>query len=296
LIWNRTVFMRNPDTGKRISRVRPEVEWQRSSAAHLRIVDDETFEKAQRLRIQRSRVVNLRAKPKRILSGLLRCGACGGGMSKKDTAARRPRIICTRMHDAGTCDNRRGYYLDDVEHIVIGGLRQELGSREAITYFVRCYNDERKQKAAGGSGRRKTIEAALAEVDRQIERAVAAIIAGRITEREAASHLPPLRLRRDQLAGELESLDGASSVVLLRPAVVEHYLGQIAQFERALNEGLSRGIDTTARAARDMIETVTVMPAGVGQIPQIIVRGALYLDQTTSGTHLGGESGSGGRI
>jgi DNA invertase Pin-like site-specific DNA recombinase len=133
LVWNRVRMVKNPATGKRLSRPLPEGEWQRSDAPHLRIVDDHLFDQVQRRRAERALAPrNIRATPKRILSGLLRCGACGAGMSKKDIDHGRPRIVCTRMREAASCSNRRSYYLDDIERTVIGGLRAELGTREAV--------------------------------------------------------------------------------------------------------------------------------------------------------------------
>jgi site-specific DNA recombinase len=40
LIWNRQRFVKDPDTGKRVSRLNPEGEWVVQHLPHLRIVDD----------------------------------------------------------------------------------------------------------------------------------------------------------------------------------------------------------------------------------------------------------------
>jgi site-specific DNA recombinase len=301
LIWNRTLFVREPDTRKRLSRVRPADEWQYSTAEHLRIVSDELFEAVQRRRAERTHApARWRAvRPRRILSGLLRCGGCGGGMSRKDTSAKRPRVACTRMHDAGTCDNRRGYYLDHIERVVIGGLRDQLGTSEAIAYFVECYNAERQHKTAIGGSRRAALEKELAESDRRIDRAIAAIIDGRITEQEAAGHLPALRQRRHALATELAAI-GNAGVIVLRPAAVEIYLRDLQRLESVINADLAIGVDPAANAIRAMIETVTVVPAPAGEAPEIIVRGDLAgllgFDKIQTGALQGGRVGSGGRI
>ena len=67
------------------------------------------------------------------------------------------------------------------------------------------------------------METEIANVDRQIERAVAAIIQGRITEAEAAAHLPGLRAQRARLAAELAALGSRPVILTLRPAIVEGY-------------------------------------------------------------------------
>jgi hypothetical protein len=148
---------------------------------------------------------------------------------------------------------------------------------------------------------RRTIalEKELAEIDRRIDRAVAAIIDGRITEQEAAAHLPALRQRRPALAAELASI-GNAGVIVLRPAVVETYLRDLESLERAINSDLAIGVDPAANAIRTLIETVTVLPAPAGEAPGIIVRGdlaaVLGVDEIQKGAQRGGRGGSGGRI
>jgi site-specific DNA recombinase len=276
LVWNRTVFVRDPDTRRRLSRVRPEGEWQYSQAEHLRIVPDGLFEAVQQRRAGRAYAPARwrTARPKRILSGLLRCGACDGGMSRQDTGAKRPRVACTRCRDAKACDHRRSYHLDDIERGGIGGLQNHLGTPAAISYFVECYNAERARKAATAGDRRAELAAELAEIDRRIDRAVAAIIDGRITEQEVTLRLPALRERRAALAGELSSLGNASVVKLHLPAV-KIYLRDLRQLERVINSDLERGIDPAANTIRAMIETVRIVPAVAPELPEIIVRGDL---------------------
>jgi site-specific DNA recombinase len=64
LIWNRVGMVRNPETGKRLSRPRPESEWQRTAVPHLRIVDDKTFDLVQTIRPSaRTRQFNCAAGP-----------------------------------------------------------------------------------------------------------------------------------------------------------------------------------------------------------------------------------------
>ena len=136
MIWNRCFRVIDPDSGQRIWRYRPESEWQRQDMPRLRIIDDDLFEAAQRRRKERSKKHGrANAPPRHILSGLLRCGSCGAGMTKKDTDHGRPRILCSQVKEAGMCSNRRAYYLDDIERIVIGGFRERWGSRAAIDHF-----------------------------------------------------------------------------------------------------------------------------------------------------------------
>jgi site-specific DNA recombinase len=298
LIWNRAYRVLDPDTGRRVWRYKPENEWQRSEAPHLRIVDDATFEAAQRMRAKRARSHRRdRQRPKRILSGLLRCGCCNAGMSKHDVDHGRPRIVCTRMIESKTCDNRRRYYLDEIERIVLRGLRMELGTREAVAYFVRCYNEERRRVSAGGAIARHDLRDELAVVDRRIARAVAAVIEERITSDEADVHLPALRARRAELAAQLAAIDEPPPVITLQPAAVASYLCGLERLEQVINQDLAEGDEGAAKAIRSLVDTVTIQPTERGEPPGVIVRGRLEsltgLDPFQKGSHFGGEGGAG---
>jgi site-specific DNA recombinase len=79
IVWNKVSMVKDPSTGKRLSRPNPPAKHRRASAPHLRIVDKATWEA-----VQMKRRTRVNAKPPvrvvRMLSGLLRCPTCGGGM------------------------------------------------------------------------------------------------------------------------------------------------------------------------------------------------------------------------
>src|SRR5690606_23228236 len=98
IVWNRVRMVKDPDTGRRVSRTNPEDEWQSAEAPHLRIIPDDLFDAVLARRGARGECAPEQARrPRHLLSGLLRCGCCGGGMSVKDgTGKRRARVVCTR--------------------------------------------------------------------------------------------------------------------------------------------------------------------------------------------------------
>ena len=131
LVWNRVRMLKDPDSGKRVSRPNPEKEWHRSEVPHLAIVDAETFDAVQAIKRDRGHIKPaFRRKPKHMLSGLLRCGSCGGGMSVRSEDRGGVRIVCTQYQNARTCENGRSYYLHHVEQTVIGGLRKHVNPAE----------------------------------------------------------------------------------------------------------------------------------------------------------------------
>jgi site-specific DNA recombinase len=90
LVWNRQRFIKNPDTGKRVSRPNPEAKWIRTDVPELRIVEDELWQGAKQRQAElakqfevtikgvRAQRLNRLRRPAFLLSGLLTCGCCCG--------------------------------------------------------------------------------------------------------------------------------------------------------------------------------------------------------------------------
>lgn len=274
LVWNRVHMVRDPDTGRRISRPNPESEWMRAAAPHLRIVEDDVFAAARERKTARAFHQRPSRKAKRILSGLLKCGECGGGMALKDARHGRRRIVCTTAKEAGTCTNRRAFYVDVIEQSVIGGLREQLASREAIALFIRTFNDEMRKLSASTTASYSRIESDLAAAQRKLDRAIDALINGDLKEEEAAARVAALRTERDELAARLAMADEPPQVVTLHPAAVDSYLASIDRLAAAVNEMSEAGDAEAMKAIRDLVETVTVTPSAGGGV-EIEVRGHL---------------------
>ena len=71
LVWNRQRFIKDPDTGKRVSRLNPESEWVIQDVPELRIVDDELWQRVK----ERQRALAYTPKDK---ASRTRCSIAGG--------------------------------------------------------------------------------------------------------------------------------------------------------------------------------------------------------------------------
>jgi site-specific DNA recombinase len=71
LIWNKVRMVKDPDTGRCVSRPNPESEWHTASVPDLAIVTDEMFQEAQRRTAAHAhqRPTHQR-RPRHVLSGL----------------------------------------------------------------------------------------------------------------------------------------------------------------------------------------------------------------------------------
>jgi hypothetical protein len=95
IVWNKVRMVKDPTTGKRISRINAKEQHRITEAPQLRVIDDATWNAAQAIKLKRSHLGAPQSRaPRRPLSGLLRCGSCGGGMVSIGNHKRTARLQC----------------------------------------------------------------------------------------------------------------------------------------------------------------------------------------------------------
>ncbi|MFZ2490207.1 MAG: recombinase family protein [Thermoanaerobaculia bacterium] len=276
IVWNKIRMVKDPDTGKRVSRPNPPAEWQSVDAPHLRIIEHEIFERAGAIKQERGGPLpHHTRKPKRVLSGLLKCGCCGSGMSVKDTRKGKQRIQCTQMKEAGTCDHRRVYDLDLVERTVFDGLKANLTTPDLIAAYVETYNEERKRLAASLIATRSRIEKRLARVKRDFDRIFQSYVKGFSEEDEVRAPLAELRAERKQLEAELAAAEKPPETVALHPTALARYRQQVEDLAKALSSESAGDVREPISALRELVAAVVIHPTPPGAPMEIEVRGRL---------------------
>jgi site-specific DNA recombinase len=274
LVWNRVRMIRDRDTGKRVSRSNPESEWHRSEVPALTIVDPELWAAVQDIRIKRSHAKPAyRRKPKHMLSGLLRCGSCGGGMSVKGEDRGGTRIVCTQFHNAKTCKNNRSYYLHYIEQTVVGGLRRHLVDPSAIKLFLQEYQAERKRLASDSINRRGSLERELSEVGRKLERAMSAMLESNAPIESFTAAIGELEARKNRIKTELANLAESVNVIALHPQAQAKYLRIVDDLAATIRD--RKPGTEMANAIWELIESVTVVKTEPGEALKIDVQGRL---------------------
>jgi site-specific DNA recombinase len=270
LVWNKVRMVKDPDTGKRVSRPNPESAWQFADVPRLAIIPRELFDAAQTRKEARARThPSEQRRPRHMLSGLLRCGACGAGMSTngKDKSGR-VRIRCSAASESGTCPDPKTFYLETVETAVLTGLKAEMRRPHVIAEYVRTYHEERKRLRAEADFKRARLEQRMGELSREIDRLVDAIAKGLGDPAILGPRSTVLNEERKQIASELHADPGPPEAVSLHPAVLARYEQQLGQLQQALAKGTRGGDSEAAEAMRELVETVTVFrdPSRVGGV------------------------------
>ena len=176
VVWNRSRWARDPDSGRRRRIERPESEWIVRVDEALRIISAELWERTQQRMSRRSAKGGRRAR--HLFSGFLRCGICGGPFVKVDGY----RYGCATHKDRGpaACANGMKVATRLADRRLLDETRRAIASDEALDVFRReasaLLRTDKRAAAEDGTKTR------LATVEREIARMVGAIKAGTYSE------------------------------------------------------------------------------------------------------------------
>ena len=257
LVWNRQRFIKDPATGKRVTRLNDESQWVRQGVPELRIIPQDLWEAAKaRQKDLDSRPSGLwhRNRPRYLLSGLLRCGVCGGGYAKINAS----HYGCAASKNKGesVCANRKTIKREVLESKILSALQTHLMRDDLLEIF--CEEYTRTLNAL-----RRAQDSALREAKAEKEK----------LSKERANILKAIRegigakLVKDDLeriAARLEALEdeikqgSTEARPLLHPAMARRYREEVA----ALRETLSRsgGQGEAAEHLRGLIEKIVLTP------------------------------------
>ncbi|MDO6728045.1 recombinase family protein [Cognatishimia sp. 1_MG-2023] len=177
-IWNRLNYAKDPDTGKRVSRLNPAEDWVISDVPELRIIEQSLWDAAkdrQGALKTKNTGDNIwdRRRPRTLFSGLLKCGCCGGGFSKVSQT----QFGCSTARNKGEalCTNRLTISQTDLEERVLNALQDNLMDQDLLEVFCREYAKERNRLNAQAEQGRSALEKELATTVRDHGKLVDAI-------------------------------------------------------------------------------------------------------------------------
>jgi hypothetical protein len=266
IVWNRQRYIKDPSTGRRVSRPNPPHEWVTADVPELQIVDDDLWQGARRHQAALAKVFeattkgvrDARAKarsglrrPSYMLSGLLVCGCCSGkyGLVVGD------RYGYLNRHRRNTCDNGRTIRRAIIEDRALTGLKEKLVSADAVAEAVRAYhealNREKQDQRAQSSADRHT----LAKVERTIKSIITAI--------EDGMYQPSMKARMDDLERQKAEITAGLAVETpplpdVNPNIAEIYRHKVQHRSVALADPKTAQESTTA--IRSLIGEIVLTP------------------------------------
>jgi DNA invertase Pin-like site-specific DNA recombinase len=178
LVWNRSRKVRDPDTGKRLMRMRPPEEWITTETPELRIVPQSLWDRVQQRRAGRRGLTvhsDLRGKrPKYLFSGLLVCGTCGAAY----TIDSGKYYGCATHRNRGpiVCQNNRQVHRVRLEEALLQLVFHDVFSHEVIRYLTLKVDAALRRLTAAQTSPRHLLQADLAKARAELDNVKQAIL------------------------------------------------------------------------------------------------------------------------
>ena len=248
-VWNRLEYRKSPDTHKRVSRLRPVDQWLRVPVPDLRIVDDLLWAQAKARQGTAARRLAVATDPnmasaaqglrrrRYLLSGLLRCGKCGGRMTVAGSGASRA-FYCANAKEKGpaVCGGMPGLRLDRIEPVVMAGISRQLMTPEAIAKFRRAFAGKLAAMERELSSDREIVATALREVNREIKKLKALLMAlahKDLESSELLSSMVEAEARRKSLEAQRDAITG--DLPSIPENLAELYRGKVIELVKTLS-------------------------------------------------------------
>jgi site-specific DNA recombinase len=249
-IWGQRRFERKPGTRKKVARPAPRSEWVIIPRPDLRIIGEDTWQKAQTRRQDhaattkphrhkgnlisgRVAVVHGRA----LFSGLMTCGVCGGSMSvvhsRTVKGVQYSYYGCYRAHRDGdsACSNRVTARAEQADPVLLSGLEAELKRPDTIDRIVAEVTARLRTASDRKRSERKALLKTRDEIQQKVQRLLAAIEGGI----SSPALLGQLQAREAELAAieaEINAPQDAPTIGC-SPAAVKRHLEDWGELLRA---------------------------------------------------------------
>ena len=282
VVWNKTMWLKDPDSGRRLRRARPDTDWVITACTPL--VEQGTWDAVQQRFRERVGSGSRSGRPRRyLLSGLLTCERCGARLV---VTSKPPRYACgTFLYGgAAACPVSATARLENVESAILEPVRSMLLSDEAVETFCREIRQLHIQDESEPDHAWSAAEQSLAEELEDLESLIktrparGATLAPVIEElRQKQSSLRRAAARRSEPRDALDL-----------PAERE-YRAAVADINRALRGG---SVEAARGALRGLIGEIPVFQTGKTLAARLTMRpGGLFRNPASVLL-----VGSGGRI
>ncbi len=241
LVWNRQRFIKDPDTGKRVTRLNDESEWITQEVPELRIVPQDLWDKAKaRQKDLDARKPGLwrRNRPRYLLSGLIECGECGGGYSKINTT----HYGCSASRNKGesVCTNRKTIAKDILEGAVLTALKTHLMREDLVETFCQEYAQHLNELRAAQHRAQRAKEAELRQLKKRQEQVIQSIYNG-VDARMIKDESKYIADRLEELeAEESQQQEKPPLKPLVHPAMANRYREEVENLKEALDRENAR--------------------------------------------------------
>jgi len=282
IVWNRSHFVKQPGTNKRVRRERPAGEWKIFEQPELRIIDGALWDRVQaRLAWTAERYgqwsrpgLQHRANTSlHLLTGFLKCGACGASMVIVTGRGKKShhRYGCPQNYYRGACTNRLKERVDWLEDRLLFDLQRAVLRPEIVDYAIQEFQRQLTESLSEITGQIGRMRQRREKIQGELRNLVATVAQlGHSATLVEAIH------EREQELGEITQRLFAS-----QPDSVSSEIERIRQFvsERLGNirELLSADVERAKVELGKHVTDIRMNPEGEGKNAHYVAAGAWNL-------------------
>lgn len=275
LVWNRLRYIKDPRTGRRVSKLNDPSQLVNHDVPELRIVPQELWEqvKLRQARVTRSTRPDVnrdkpfweRRRPRFLLSGLAKCGLCGASYVKINAKL----FGCAAARDKGTCSNHLHIRIEDLDEIVLDGLRSKLMDPDLFKIFCEEFHRELNRTRMDGSAEFEAHQTELNKVERRIRKIVEVITDDDAPIKALKEELRALEVRQEHLQAKVSQPRPTGP--LIHPNLAEVYRTKVAKLRTAIHDPALH--DEAFELIRSLVAEVSLNPVD-GQL-EVQIKGEL---------------------
>lgn len=154
--WGRTRSGYDPDTGRTVTKKRPETEWVRYNNEKWRIVSDELWDKVQgQLALKKKMGISKEGGLSRtnrsqqyLFSGLMCCGICSGNVRIVDGSGDDMRYGCGVHRDKAACSNAITIRQDRLQEQLLSWLTRDLMEGNSLNALVAAFHAQVEKRVS----------------------------------------------------------------------------------------------------------------------------------------------------
>jgi site-specific DNA recombinase len=270
VVWNTSHFIKRPGTNKRVSRPRPEAEWQILERPDLRIIPEELQRRVEdRLEAVKQRfgsqgrpgLLDRAFTSPYLLTGFLKCGVCGANLAivTGRGPGRHSRYGCPQNSYRGACSNDLKERQDWIEGRLLADLQEEVLRPEVVDFVIEEFSKQLQARLLSLSGDL----ASKRERKTQLEQELARLADAVAQSGGSASLLAAISQR------EREHQEITEQVLATGPRSVETELAEIRGFVKDQISDIRAVLGRDAGRARlelaKHVREIKMQPRQVGQ-------------------------------
>ncbi len=204
--------------------------------------------------------INQRRRARYLLSGLTRCGKCGGGYSMISAEL----LGCSSARNKGTCSNRRNIRRDELERRVLTALHSHLMDPALFAEFCIEFTRELNQIRMEGSASIEVAKAEAKKIDHDLDMMVDMML--RLGSGASSDRLNAKMVKLEDRQRELRAFlaEAKEPPALLHPEMAGYYRRQVSSLHEILGSGSEAERMKAMEVLRSLVSAIVLSPTDDG--------------------------------